>query len=54
MWIGVNVDKGKHQIVLKYRTPGLKEGIAISMLGLILLAAISAVGGRRRIKTWDD
>lgn len=54
MWIGVNVDKGKHQIVLKYRTPGLKEGIAISMLGLILLVVISIVGGWRRIKTWND
>ena len=34
--IGINVSKGKHEILLKYETPYLKEGIIVSSLTIIV------------------
>lgn len=36
MFIGFNIGKGKHNIEFKYITPGLKEGILISLLSIFI------------------
>ncbi|MCR5700809.1 MAG: YfhO family protein [Lachnospiraceae bacterium] len=37
MWMGLKCDKGKHQIKLRYHTPGMKAGVILSVVGLFLL-----------------
>ena len=39
-FIGTFVDSGNHSMVLKYSTPFLNIGLAVSLLGLIILAAL--------------
>ena len=36
LFIGFDIDKGKHSIVFKYQTPGLKISIILSSIGLTL------------------
>lgn len=36
MYMGMALDSGKHQITLKYQTPGLKIGLLISVVGLCI------------------
>ena len=39
-FIGTFVDSGSHSVVLKYSTPFLNAGLAISLLGLIILVTL--------------
>ena len=44
---GIKVPAGKHEITLRYRYPGLKAGIAVTVVGLGLLALILRKGKRK-------
>ncbi|MDY4526127.1 MAG: hypothetical protein SPE03_13955, partial [Treponema sp.] len=39
-FIGTFVDSGNHSMTLKYSTPFLSIGLAMSLLGLIILTAL--------------
>ena len=41
LYMALVIPEGRHDIVLQYRTPYLREGAAVSLLTLLLLAAIS-------------
>lgn len=45
--VGVHVEKGKHEISLRYTTPGLKTG-AMASAGAVLLALVSLCLERKR------
>lgn len=40
--------KGEHSITMRYRTPGLWLGLAISIIGLLILLLLARVQSRRR------
>ena len=40
-FLGINISKGKHEIYLKYHTPYLKEGLIISIGGIIIFIFIA-------------
>lgn len=46
-FIGLKLSKGKHNIVLNYRTPGLRAGIIITTIGLIWTIAILMIEKRQ-------
>ncbi len=48
-FIGVRLEKGNNEIVFKYRSPGLKLGIIVSISGLLLL--FSVLFAEKRFKT---
>ena len=50
MYSGVVVPAGTHAIELRYHTPGLKLGIALSALGLILLLPLNLMQHRKAIR----
>lgn len=39
-FLGINITKGEHKIEMKYTTPYLKEGIAISVIGIVILVVL--------------
>ena len=39
-FLGINITKGEHQIEMKYTTPYLKEGLVISIIGILILGII--------------
>lgn len=45
---GIRLTKGKHEIVLRYFTPGLKIGLILAGLGILMLLIYSAVRAARR------
>ncbi|MBS1871135.1 MAG: hypothetical protein JSS99_15905 [Actinobacteria bacterium] len=47
---GVVVDPGNHEIVWRYRVPGLRAGVALSALSLALLLAAAALPRVRRAR----
>lgn len=49
-FIGITLEKGEHEIYLKYYTPWLKTGIIISILGMLILVIMIINGKRRRKK----
>ncbi len=48
MFMAIPVTSGSHEIVLEYHTPGLRGGIILSIMGLILLIACEMIGWQRR------
>ena len=50
MFSAVAVEAGTHEIELRYRTPGLAAGAAISAAALLLAAAETLTGFFRRRK----
>ncbi|WP_099222161.1 YfhO family protein [Listeria costaricensis] len=48
MFMGLQLDSGKHQIELKYETPGLKVGAIFTLVGLISLITLTVVSRRMR------
>ena len=44
----VKLDKGKHKIIWKYTTPGLKLGAVISGVTILLAAFFLKINSRRR------
>jgi uncharacterized membrane protein YfhO len=47
---GVVVDPGSHEIVWSYRVPGLRAGVAVSVLSLVLLLGAAALPRVRRVR----
>ena len=39
-FLGINITKGEHQIEMKYTTPYLKEGLVISIIGILIFGII--------------
>ncbi|MDO4479018.1 MAG: YfhO family protein [Lachnospiraceae bacterium] len=50
MYMGLPLEKGEHQIFLRYRTPGLLAGVLVSLLTLIGMIVSFGVRRRRRVK----
>lgn len=39
-FLGINIDKGKHKIHLEYHTPYVKEGIIVSLSGVVIFIGL--------------
>lgn len=48
-FIGIVVPEGKHEIEIRYDTPKMKEGIILSLIGLVSLIAIFFVYNNKKI-----
>lgn len=48
MYCALALEAGSHSIELRYRTPGLAAGFAISLCGVIVLSGLTLAGKRRR------
>ena len=57
-FISVHLDKGGHEISLKYETPGLKPGAMVSGACVILFIISAAlkkyIAGKHKLKTIED
>ena len=51
-FISIDLDEGEHEIELKYETPGLKQGAAvtISCVGIFILIALIKRYGRTQFR----
>jgi len=49
MYMGLRLADGKHVIELKYNTPGLRTGIILSVVGLVLTIGIAFYRRRRNL-----
>ena len=47
-FMGVRVPAGKHEIILRYHSPWLKEGLMISLVSVFLLLLLMIYGRRKR------
>ena len=52
--MGVELDGGRHEVELRYETPGLKTGAMLSLVGLVMLGAVVVVGRVRRTKIAEE
>ena len=50
MFMGVEMPEGNHDIVIKYITPGLRTGIIISLISLVIVLVYGVIGYRKYIK----
>lgn len=50
MFVGIEVPEGEHDIVLKYVTPGIKTGIAISTLSVVIIVVYLVVMRKKQMK----
>ena len=48
MYMGVALAEGEHEIEMRYVTPGLKPGAAVSLAALALLIVLAVLSARRR------
>ena len=48
MYMGIDIGAGEHEIEMRYVTPGLKAGAAISLAALIAAVALAILTRRRR------
>ena len=46
--MSVEVEKGEHQITLEYTLPGLKLGIILTSLGVIIFACIIVMSKKNK------
>lgn len=46
-FLGINIEKGKHEIELKYKNPYIKTGLIISLTGICILISYSIVNKRK-------
>lgn len=49
-YIGIPIIEGQHEIELKYSTPLLKEGSILSLIGLVLLSALTIYKSNKKHK----
>ncbi len=47
-YMGMMISKGNHHVVLKYETPGLKTGIIISIVSLLILIFVTIIHRRKK------
>jgi len=47
--LGVDLPRGRHTVTFRYRTPGLRAGLAVSLLAAIAIIALIWTGRRRRV-----
>ena len=52
-FISISLDKGEHEIELKYKTPYLVEGAVISGACVLIFILLFVISGRRRGKKND-
>jgi len=45
---GVSLAPGSHRVVFSYRPPGVRDGLLLGLLGLVLLAAVALRGSASR------
>ena len=50
MFVGIEVPEGEHDIVLKYVTPGIKTGIAISTLSVVIIVVYLGFMRKKQMK----
>lgn len=50
MYMGINLTKGNHKIVLRYNSPGLYLGMIVSALGIIIFIILMIVSKRKKRK----
>ena len=48
-FLGIDITKGKHTIDMKYEVPYLKEGIVISMIGVILFIGCIMINRKKLV-----
>ena len=48
MYMALELEKGTHEIILRYQTPYLRLGVFISCMGIMLLIAETALYRRRQ------
>lgn len=53
-FMGVELDGGRHEVELRYETPGLKTGAMLSLVGLVMLGTVVVVGRVRRTKIAEE
>ena len=46
-FLSINIEKGKHEIALQYKTPYIKEGIIISCIGWILFIVVILLSNKK-------
>jgi hypothetical protein len=51
---GVSVPAGAHTVSWRYRAPGLRAGLVLSALGLLLIVGLALWGGRLRVRQQRD
>ncbi len=50
MYMGIPLDSGEHEVVLCYCTPGLKEGLIMSLAGWILLLVLCKAESGNKVR----
>ena len=54
LYMAVEIEKGQHDVELTYRTPGLKDGLLISLIAAAVLMLIGIAGGLKRRRRAKD
>lgn len=52
LYMGIVLDQGKHQIVFKYETLGLRVGAIISILSLILIILLYFIKYKKSVQKY--
>ena len=50
MYMGINLTKGNHKIVLRYNSPGLHLGMIVSASGILIFIILAIVSRRKKRK----
>ena len=55
-FLGIELEAGQHEIEARYEIPYLKEGMVISLVGIVLLAGMVLYGfvANRRKTSYND
>ncbi len=51
MFMAIPVTSGNHEVVLEYHTPGLRIGVLLSLLGLLMLIIYEIISRKRCVKS---
>ena len=50
MYMGINLTKGTHKVVLRYNSPGLHLGMIVSAVGIIIFVILAVVSRKKKRK----
>lgn len=50
MYMGINLTKGTHKVVLRYNSPGLHLGMIVSAVGIIIFIILAVVSRKKKRK----